>query len=66
MPVTCFSCVHFRRTCCDLRLTGYPQVGAQCRLFIYEPGSDKQDTSEAADALAEDIYRFRDNGGTLD
>ena len=64
--MTCFSCVHFRLTCCDLRLTGYPEVGSQCRLFVYEPGSDEQGLSEASDALAADVYRWRDNGGTLD
>lgn len=56
--MTCFSCIHYRKSHfvrhgagepwfqqenCVLELEGFPTVGAECKSFVREPGSDEQE-----------------------
>jgi len=41
---TCWSCMHYRPTHCDLDMPRYPFIGVECPVFSYEPGSDEAET----------------------
>lgn len=50
--MTCLSCEHYRAAICGepawcaKQRPGFPQIGAMCRWFEYEPGADKEEARE--------------------